>query len=81
MNIDIHGTEVPAATISPLMLDLLSSPLPFDLPAVNKDLLILMAAYYGNIDRYTILCRPEEIHHEIICCVRGIYHNTMFAVW
>jgi hypothetical protein len=81
MNIDIHNTEVPDATISPLLLDLLSSPLPFDLPAINKNLLILMAAYYGDIDRYARLRRPEPVHQEINCCVRGIFHNTMFAIW
>jgi hypothetical protein len=51
-NIDFQDTKVPAATLLPLILNLLSSPLAFDLPAIDKDLLILMAAYYGNIDRY-----------------------------
>lgn len=69
MNIDINDTEAPATTITPLLLDLLSSPLPFDLPVVNKDLLILMAAYYGDIDRYARLRRPEPVHHEINCYV------------
>jgi hypothetical protein len=62
------------------MLDLLSSPLPVDLPAINKDLLILMAAYYGDIDRFARLRRSENIHHEINCCVRGIDHTITFAV-
>ncbi|KFA55699.1 hypothetical protein S40293_05271 [Stachybotrys chartarum IBT 40293] len=44
--------SVPKVTWSSksLMLDLLSSPLTADLPAGNKDLLILMAAFYGDID-------------------------------
>lgn len=81
MNIDVYDTKVPATTISPLALELLASPLPFDLPAVDKDLLILMAAYYGDIDRYVRLRRPEPLQDETDCCIRGIYHNTMFAIW
>ncbi|THX79853.1 hypothetical protein D6D05_04783 [Aureobasidium pullulans] len=60
---------------------LLSMPLPLHLPTVEKDLLILMAAYYGDIDRYARLRRPERILNEIECCVHGIYHNTQFALW
>ncbi|GAB7356618.1 hypothetical protein MBLNU459_g7340t1 [Dothideomycetes sp. NU459] len=71
----------PPAPTSPLILDLLSAPLPSDLPTVDKDLLILMAAYYGNIERYSRLRRPELLPREHNCCVRGIYHNTMFALW
>ncbi|KAF9047763.1 hypothetical protein BJ165DRAFT_1468064 [Panaeolus papilionaceus] len=63
------------------MLHLLYSPLPNDLPAGNKDTLILMAAYYGNIDRYTRLRRPMMIKKESICIIRGIYHNSLFAKW
>jgi hypothetical protein len=81
MNIDLYDTKVPATIISPLILDLLSSPLPLDLPAINEDLLILMATYYDDINRYARLRRSEYIHHEINCCVRSIYHNTMSAVW
>lgn len=79
MNIDVYGSEPPAAT--PLLLDLLTSPLPCDLLGVDKDLLILMAAYYGDIDRYVRLRRHEPLLYEIDCCIRGIYHNTMFALW
>jgi hypothetical protein len=57
---------------------LLYSPLPPDLPALrfSKDLLILMAACDGNIDRYARLKRPVFMDGEIMCVVRGIYHNT-----
>lgn len=41
----------PSPPTSSVVLDLLSTPLPFDLPTMDKDLLILMAAYYGDIDR------------------------------
>lgn len=59
----------------------LYEPLPQDLPTVQKDILIAMAAYYGDIDRYSRLRRPRPVYGEMACCVRGIYHNTLFAVW
>jgi hypothetical protein len=62
-------------------VSLLYSPLPQDLPTLNKDLLILMAAYDGNVDRYARLKRPETMHLEHSCIIRGIYHSTMFAKW
>lgn len=56
--------------------------LPTDLPMINKDLLIFMAAYYGNIERYARLRRPNNwVPTEVECVVRGIYHNTIFAKW
>lgn len=64
-----------------LMLDLVTSPLPADLPAGNKNLLILTAAFYGNIDRYARLRRPRNLEDEVFCVVRGIYHNSLFAIW
>ncbi|GFF48409.1 hypothetical protein IFM58399_08293 [Aspergillus lentulus] len=61
---------------------LLYTPLPADLPTMNKDLLILMAAYYGNIERYARLRRPNSwVTTEVECVVRGVYHNSMFAKW
>lgn len=62
---------------------LLYNPLPQDLPTTNKDLLILIAAYYGNIDRYARLRRagPTLIAHEYECIIRGIYHSVPFAKW
>ncbi|VTT72589.1 unnamed protein product, partial [Fusarium fujikuroi] len=62
-------------------LSLLYTPLPRHLPTVDKDILILMAAYTGNIDRYARLRRPRTINGEMQCIVRGIYHNTFFARW
>ncbi|KAL6860700.1 hypothetical protein ACO1O0_004734 [Amphichorda felina] len=73
--------DTPVFSSADLMLDLLTWPLPADLPAGNKDLLILTAAYYGNIDRYTRLRRPKVLEDEIFCVVRGIYHNSLFALW
>ncbi|KAA8646462.1 hypothetical protein EYZ11_000313 [Aspergillus tanneri] len=61
---------------------LLFTPLPLDLPTMKKDLLIQMAAYEGNFDRYARLMRPGYMQdEELHCVVRGIYHNTMFARW
>ncbi|EED18086.1 conserved hypothetical protein [Talaromyces stipitatus ATCC 10500] len=61
--------------------ELLFQPLPADLPQGNKDLLILIAAYYGNSERYARLHRPRMIKGEPGCVVRGIYHNSMFSLW
>ncbi|KAF1989308.1 hypothetical protein K402DRAFT_390892 [Aulographum hederae CBS 113979] len=67
----------------PEVLPLLYNPLPIDLPTVHKDLLILAAAYYGDVDRYSRLQRPSTVlvRNEAACLARGIYHNTMFAKW
>lgn len=48
---------------------------------VNKDILILMAAYIGNVDRYARLHRPKFIVTELPCIIRGIYHGTIFTKW
>ena len=80
--IDDHDT---AAQHNPPLAEqdvpLLYSPLPLDLPTMNKDVLILMAAYEGNVDRYVRLRRPEMIPEEAEAVIRGIYHNTTFAKW
>jgi hypothetical protein len=60
---------------------LLYLPLPPDLPMTNKDALILMAAYEGNVDRYVRLRRPVLVRNELNCILRGIYHHTTFAKW
>ncbi|XP_044715644.1 uncharacterized protein HRG_10825 [Hirsutella rhossiliensis] len=41
-----------AFPVSKTALDLLSNPLPADLPTCDKDVLIVMAAYRGDLDRY-----------------------------
>ncbi|CAG8885870.1 unnamed protein product [Penicillium egyptiacum] len=63
------------------ILPMLYSPLPPDLPTLNKDLLIMVAAFCGDIDRYSRLRRPKTAHSEFRSLVRGIYNNTMFAKW
>lgn len=83
MGIDLtRSDDVPHdVSHSNLLIQLLTNPLPRELPTVDKDLLICMAAYYGDIDRYARLRRPTMVFGELHSCVRGIYHNTMFAVW
>jgi hypothetical protein len=62
---------------------LLYTPLPRDLPTVKKRLLIQMAAFEGNVDRYARLAPGKWTMDklELICVIRGIYHHTMFARW
>jgi hypothetical protein len=60
---------------------LLYSPLPPDLPTMNKDLFILLSAYTGNIDRYARLRRPTLVRGEWTCILRGIYHSPAYAKW
>ncbi|KAK2767334.1 hypothetical protein CKAH01_15228 [Colletotrichum kahawae] len=62
-------------------VDLTYKPLPRDLPPVNKDILILMAAWDGNIDRCSRLRRPKPVENEISTVIRGAYHHTPFARW
>lgn len=79
--IDDHDTESCNSDPRHDLSHVLYTPLPSDLPAGNKDVLILMAAYYGDIDRYSRLRRPVIIAKEINCLMRGVYHNTLFARW
>lgn len=61
---------------------LLYMPLLGDLPAMpDKNMLVVMAAYHGNVDRYVRLRRPRMVPGELDCCIRGIYHSTPFARW
>ncbi|GAB7350065.1 hypothetical protein MBLNU459_g0734t1 [Dothideomycetes sp. NU459] len=83
MHIDESGSDRTASRLLSTRreVQLLYEPLPAELPTVQKDVLIAMAAFYGDVDRYARLRRPRRVHCEIACCVRGIYLNTMFAVW
>ncbi|OJJ54404.1 hypothetical protein ASPSYDRAFT_61033 [Aspergillus sydowii CBS 593.65] len=55
--------------------------LPADLPFIDKDKLIKVAAYNGEIDRYARLRRPQMLEDEWAMVVHGIYHNPTFAKW
>lgn len=61
-------------TPDPKVVQYLYTPLPADLPIVNKDILILQVAYEGNVG-------PGMLNGEFQCVMRGIFHNTMFAKW
>ncbi|KAF5681677.1 hypothetical protein FCIRC_5402 [Fusarium circinatum] len=76
-----NGKRLEERPIPSETLSLLCTPLPRHLSTVDKDILILMAAYTGNMDRYARLRRPRTINGEMQCIVRGIYHNTFFARW
>ncbi|PKY00970.1 hypothetical protein P168DRAFT_292893 [Aspergillus campestris IBT 28561] len=77
--IDDHnkGEPEPAESYFPLLYE----PLPMDLPPINKDKLILMAAHSGDIDRYSRLSRPQMISGEFYCIVWAIYHHPFWAKW
>ncbi|TQV90601.1 hypothetical protein IF1G_10753 [Cordyceps javanica] len=81
MNIDEFATPEPDGSADVTMAEYLAKPLPLDLPAGNKDILILAAAYSGDVDRYARLRRPKMIDNEAGCVVRGIYHSSFFATW
>ncbi|KAK3302799.1 uncharacterized protein B0T15DRAFT_543975 [Chaetomium strumarium] len=80
-NISVTGILPTERPVSPETVRLLFTPLPRDLPAVDKDILILISAWSGDIDRYARLRRPVPVPGELQCVVRGIYHNTFFAKW
>ena len=69
------------AVLGSAEMEIIDGPLPHDLPTMNKHLLILMAAYMGNVDRYARLRRPRPIKVELHCLLRGIYHSTFMATW
>ncbi|KAH6686723.1 hypothetical protein F5X68DRAFT_11869 [Plectosphaerella plurivora] len=75
------GPREPLPELPDVVKKLLYEPLPEDLPTCNKDWLIRMAAYTGNVDRYTRLRRPWFVEDELRCLERGIYHNALFARW
>lgn len=70
-------------SLHPEEVRLLYEPLPLDLPTMKKTLLIEMAAYDGNVDRYARLRHPLDAMDrlELMSVIRGIYHHSMFARW
>lgn len=75
--IDDHDCDAPEAPED--YVPLVYSPLPADLPLINKDKLIHVAAYNGDIDRYARLRRPQMLEHEWALVIHGIYHYPFFA--
>ena len=75
-------TNYPPPATGVDLTDLLLNPLPADLPAVDKDVLIAMAAYNGDVGRYARLRRPAPLSWwERMFVIRGIYHNPLFGAW
>ena len=61
---------------------LFDSPLPADLPTMHKNLLILVAGFEGNLDRYARLRRPgRSIDYELHCVLPGVYKSFAMANW
>ncbi|KAI1368183.1 hypothetical protein F5Y08DRAFT_296776 [Xylaria arbuscula] len=85
MHIDVSPITAPyhIPYLNDNEIRLLYEPLPQDLPTVKKELLIQMAAFDGNIDRYSRLATPARRMRvmELSCVIRGIYHHTMYARW
>jgi hypothetical protein len=79
MGVDDHSCGAPGPLLS--FWPLLYSPLPSDLPPVNKDSLILSAAYRGDVDRYVRLRRPRMIEQEFHAIILGIYNHPLWARW
>ncbi|KAJ5375876.1 hypothetical protein N7517_007882 [Penicillium concentricum] len=79
---DISGME-DYAELGPGQSDQLWMPLPPDLPNLEKRLQTQMAAWEGNVDRYSRLMHPRRLRTklEYNCILRGIYHSTTFARW
>ena len=74
-------SKLEAPELTPKELALFNSPLPFDLPTMNKTLLILCAAANGDVDRYSRLRRQWRLPLEHLCLIRGCYHSTAMATW
>ncbi|KAJ5542853.1 hypothetical protein N7535_005276 [Penicillium sp. DV-2018c] len=79
LGVDDHSCAAPEPLAN--FWPLLYSPLPADLPPVNKDNLILSAAYTGDVDRYVRLRRPQMIEQEFDAIILGIYHHPLWARW
>ncbi|GKZ32168.1 hypothetical protein AbraIFM66950_001348 [Aspergillus brasiliensis] len=77
--IDDHDSRAPDAPEN--YISLLHNPLPTNLPFIDKDKLIYVAAYNGDIDRYARLRRPLMLKDEWAMVVHGIYHYPFFAKW
>lgn len=57
----------------------LHKPLPDHLPPIQKDNLIVAAAFNGDIDRWYRLRRPVLVPNELDALIRGIHHSVFFA--
>ncbi|KAJ4015507.1 hypothetical protein NW752_006967 [Fusarium irregulare] len=85
MHLDIEKQDLDEehGTLSDEEAKLLWQPLPQDLPTVKKTLLLQIAAYDGNIERFVRLAGGGRTLSELDleCVERGILHHSMFARW
>ncbi|KAH7028766.1 uncharacterized protein B0I36DRAFT_349766 [Microdochium trichocladiopsis] len=82
LGVGMEQVDPQPAILAPHEAALLTQPLPRDLPTIHKDLLILVAAYEGNVDRYARLRRPgRSVAYELHCLVPGVHRNTAMAMW
>ncbi|KXJ93529.1 hypothetical protein Micbo1qcDRAFT_161542, partial [Microdochium bolleyi] len=82
LGLGLERRDPKRAALAPHEAALLTQPLPRDLPTMRKDLLILVAAYEGNVDRYARLRRPgRSVPYELHCLVHGVYRSTAMAMW
>jgi hypothetical protein len=82
-DISLEDISEDYAKLGPGQSDQLWMPLPPDLPVLEKRLQTQMAAWEGNVDRYSRLMHPRRLRTKIEynCILRGIYHSTTFARW
>ncbi|KAI1058764.1 hypothetical protein LB507_004123 [Fusarium sp. FIESC RH6] len=83
LDIDKQDLDEEHGTLSKEEAELLWKPLPQDLPTVKKTLLLQMAAYDGNIERFSRLAGGGRTLSDLDleCVERGILHHGMFARW
>ncbi|KAJ5408406.1 hypothetical protein N7509_002289 [Penicillium cosmopolitanum] len=82
-DINLEDISEDFAKLGPGQSDQLWMPLPPDLPVLEKRLQTQMAAWEGNVDRYSRLMHPRRLRTKVEynCVLRGIYHSTTFARW
>lgn len=81
LGIDDHTMKFISHTLTDNEIALFTSPLPTDLPTMHKELLILVAAFEGNLDRWARLRRPGGNPYELLCVLPGIYKSFAMAKW
>jgi hypothetical protein len=82
-NPEVSAAGGSAPILTAQEVELLYSPLPFDLPTMHKTALTLYAAYNGDVDRWDRLRgrRTWPLKLEDVCLARGCQFNTPMAMW
>ncbi|KAM0361837.1 hypothetical protein ACHAP4_002312 [Fusarium culmorum] len=83
LDIEDHKLDEEHSTLSNEEANLLYQPQPEDLPTLKTTLLLQMAAYDGNIERFSRLASGGKklSDLDLECVLRGILHHSMFARW